>query len=425
MRSRAAEAGASAVRPAAKSPLRGCLSLRPGSELVEAFGPRVVQAAATARYDVADQRASTHSLLARDGTKHVTSANPMCPQHGAHGRPRLPCAPFISPPGEERSSSLGRGTLWRWLHQVAARARRSLPRRFSARSRRRTPRRLAARSFAGRSSSVSSRRRPGADHDLVPLADGGSAPRRPGCRLDRAPSIPGRRDSGRAALPRRVRLRRRSRERESQEQGAAEGDRGAPGERPPPDGARRGGPAMAQLLHFVQGRTFPSGYDAVNTSALSPAAARSRTRSWSIAGSAEGVRIDSPVVNGVGLVGIVSNVFPHTATVTLLSDPDEAVAALDPQHRCPRVGPHGDGRDPDPRPGQQTVHGQGRRQARHRRRRTPRRYPDLYPYGIPIGTVTSVNAADTVDVPPGAGAAVREPRRGLRCRGARPKKQHR
>src|SRR5205823_1729045 len=29
VRSRAAEAGASAVRPAAKSPLRGCLSLRP------------------------------------------------------------------------------------------------------------------------------------------------------------------------------------------------------------------------------------------------------------------------------------------------------------------------------------------------------------------------------------------------------------
>ena len=24
-----------------------------------------------------------------------------------------------------------------------------------------------------------------------------------------------------------------------------------------------------------------------------------------------------------------------------------------------------------------------------------RRYPDLYPYGIPIGTVTSVNATDT------------------------------
>src|SRR5207248_9344230 len=48
------------------------------------------------------------------------------------------------------------------------------------------------------------------------------------------------------------------------------------------------------------------------------------------AGSADGVRLDSPVVSGVGLVGIVSSVFPHTAKVTLLTDPDSFVSALDP-----------------------------------------------------------------------------------------------
>ena len=47
------------------------------------------------------------------------------------------------------------------------------------------------------------------------------------------------------------------------------------------------------------------------------------------------------------------------------------------------------------------------------------RYPDLYPYDIPIGTVSSVNATDTAPLPPGAAAAVREPRLARSGRGAR------
>ncbi|MFZ0342651.1 MAG: rod shape-determining protein MreC, partial [Gaiellaceae bacterium] len=153
-------------------------------------------------------------------------------------------------------------------------------------------------------------------------------------------------------------------------------------------------PAMAQLLHFVQGRTFPSGYDAVNTSVLSPAGGPFAHTLVVDAGSAEGVRIDSPVVNGVGLVGIVSNVFPHTATVTLLSDPDEAVAALDPHTGVRGLVHTGTGgtlildqvnKRFTVKAGDKLVTA-GTHSAR---------YPDLYPYGIPIGTVTSVNAADT------------------------------
>ena len=45
------------------------------------------------------------------------------------------------------------------------------------------------------------------------------------------------------------------------------------------------------------------------------------------------MRLNSPVVSGDGLVGIVSNVFPHTAKVTLLTDPDSFVAARDLRHR--------------------------------------------------------------------------------------------
>jgi hypothetical protein len=56
VRSRAAEAGASAVRPAAKPPLRGCLSLRPFAWiLVKRFEPQQRQGGGvTLRYAAAE-----------------------------------------------------------------------------------------------------------------------------------------------------------------------------------------------------------------------------------------------------------------------------------------------------------------------------------------------------------------------------------
>ena len=54
---------------------------------------------------------------------------------------------------------------------------------------------------------------------------------------------------------------------------------------------------------------------------LLPERRRSRTRSTIAAGSSAGVRLNTPVVSGDGLVGIVSNVQPQTAVVTLLTDP--------------------------------------------------------------------------------------------------------
>ena len=63
------------------------------------------------RYDAANQRASTQSLLARDETAVRPHPSPMCPQHEADGRPRLPSAQFGSP-GEDRRSS-PHGLDWR------------------------------------------------------------------------------------------------------------------------------------------------------------------------------------------------------------------------------------------------------------------------------------------------------------------------
>jgi rod shape-determining protein MreC len=154
-------------------------------------------------------------------------------------------------------------------------------------------------------------------------------------------------------------------------------------------------PQLAKLMHFEQGRNFPNDYLAVNAGVISFPSG-SFIHSLTIdKGSSSGIRQSSPVVSGDGLVGIVSNVFPHAAIVTLLTDPDSFVAARDL-----RTGVRG-----GVRPGagagtlelaevakQKVVHKgdvivtDGTRNSR---------YPDLYPFGIPIGRVFSVGATDT------------------------------
>jgi len=153
-------------------------------------------------------------------------------------------------------------------------------------------------------------------------------------------------------------------------------------------------PSLVKLLHFEQGKVFPDDYRAVNAGVISfSGSAFSHTLAIA-AGSSSGVRRNSPVVSDDGLVGIVSNVFPDSAIVTLLSDPNSFVAARDLQ-----TGVRG-----GIRPGssgtlalsevlkQRVVHEgdvivtDGTHSAR---------YPDLYPFGIPIGRVSSVGVTDT------------------------------
>ena len=154
---------------------------------------------------------------------------------------------------------------------------------------------------------------------------------------------------------------------------------------------------LARLLHLVRGSSFPNDYRAINTEVISfPGGPFTHTITIE-AGSAEGVHLSSPVVSGDGLVGIVSNVFPDSAIVTLISDPDSFVAARDLQTRVRGGVRTGTGGtlilDQVPKTevvkqGDQIVT-DGTHNAR---------YPDLYPYGIPIGRVTSVGVADTASV---------------------------
>jgi rod shape-determining protein MreC len=153
-------------------------------------------------------------------------------------------------------------------------------------------------------------------------------------------------------------------------------------------------PQVLKLLHFEQGPTFPKDFRPVNAEVISTPGGPFTHTLTIAAGSSSGLRINSPVVSGDGLVGRVSNVFPDTAIVTLLSDSDSFVAARDLNHDVrggirPGVGgtlvltevpkqlvvKDGD-----------VIVTDGTRSAR---------YPDIYPYGIPVGRVSSVGASDT------------------------------
>jgi rod shape-determining protein MreC len=151
---------------------------------------------------------------------------------------------------------------------------------------------------------------------------------------------------------------------------------------------------LERILHFERGRSFPTGFRAINTAVISPPGGPYAHTLAIEAGSSSGVRLNSPVVSGDGLVGIVSNVFPESAVVTLLSDPDSFVAARDLQTRVTgmvHTGPSGT-----------LILDQVRKQFKVKKNDVlvttgtrSARFPDLYPYGIPIGRVTSVGAADT------------------------------
>jgi rod shape-determining protein MreC len=153
-------------------------------------------------------------------------------------------------------------------------------------------------------------------------------------------------------------------------------------------------PSVLKQLHFVQGPSFPTGFNAISTSVTSPPGGPFAHTLAIDAGSSSGVRLDSPVVSGDGLVGIVSNVFPHTAKVTLLTDPDSFASARDVDTQVRGMLHTG--------PGGTLILDQVRKELRVKEGDKlvtagthNAQYPDLYPYGIPIGTVTSVSATDT------------------------------
>ena len=151
---------------------------------------------------------------------------------------------------------------------------------------------------------------------------------------------------------------------------------------------------LESLLRFEQGPQFPKDYRAVNTTVISYPSTAFAQEVTIAAGSSSGIRIDTPVVTGDGLIGRVTNVFPQTAQVTLLTDPDNNVPARDVSSGVSGLIRHGDGsnlildrvgKDQTVKKGDYIVT-QGT---------VDRRYPSIYPYGIPIGRVLSWGLSDT------------------------------
>jgi rod shape-determining protein MreC len=150
---------------------------------------------------------------------------------------------------------------------------------------------------------------------------------------------------------------------------------------------------LESLMHFEQGPQFPKDYRPVNTTIISYPGNAFAQQVTIAAGSGSGIHIDTPVVTGDGLIGRVTNVFPDTAQVTLLTDPDNNVPARDVTSGVSGLIRHGEGsnlildrvgKDQSVRKGDFIVT-QGT---------VDRRYPSIYPRGIPIGRVLSWGQTD-------------------------------
>ena len=160
---------------------------------------------------------------------------------------------------------------------------------------------------------------------------------------------------------------------------------------------------LKALMHFEELNSFPKDYTPVNTTVISFPGTTSQQITIA-AGTNSGIRLNTPVVNADGLIGHVTNVGPSIAQVTLLTDPDSAVPAVDVTHGITgliRRGPRGTfilDRVP-----KEAIVQKGDRIVT--RGTVDRRFPDYYPYGIPIGTVLSASPSDiatflTVQVTP-------------------------
>ena len=151
--------------------------------------------------------------------------------------------------------------------------------------------------------------------------------------------------------------------------------------------------ALKKLLNFETGPTYPKDYRAVNTTVTSYPSSSFAQVVTIAAGSHKGIQINTPVVTADGLIGRVANVGPSTASVMLLTDPDNNVPARDVSSGVSGLIRHGQGSTlVFDRVAKEQVVKQG--DIIVTQGTVDRRYPSVYPYGIPIGRVLSVGRTD-------------------------------
>jgi rod shape-determining protein MreC len=158
--------------------------------------------------------------------------------------------------------------------------------------------------------------------------------------------------------------------------------------------ARQENIQLRAALGFVDGPRFPSDYRPVNARILG-AGDEFEENVIISAGSDSGIREDTPIVTSDGLVGRVTALTGSAAQVTLLTDENSAVQALDRNTRAVGLVRHGQGegslvldrvtKDKNVQEGDVIVTAGTR---------SPQ-YPSLFPRGILIGRVTSVGQSET------------------------------
>jgi rod shape-determining protein MreC len=152
---------------------------------------------------------------------------------------------------------------------------------------------------------------------------------------------------------------------------------------------------LRALLHFRDGPRFPVGYRGVATRVIARPPTIYAQDVLVAAGSSDGVGVNDPVVTEDGLVGLVTEVTGGVAKVTLLTDQESAVSAVDAESGAAgmvRRGPSDEsalvldrvGKDQQVNEGDKVITAGWR----------TGRLESLYPRGIPIGIVSGVGQQD-------------------------------
>ncbi|MEO5634382.1 rod shape-determining protein MreC [Gaiella sp.] len=153
---------------------------------------------------------------------------------------------------------------------------------------------------------------------------------------------------------------------------------------------------LKALLAFRDGPRFPDDYTGLAAAVIARPSGTFAQEVVVAAGSNDGVALDAPVVTADGFLGRVTRVYSRSARVTLLSDEQLAVSAIDVRSGATGIVKHGRGSsttlifDRVPKKVKvsvgDTIVTAGWRSSK---------LASLYPRGIPIGRVTSVGQADT------------------------------
>jgi rod shape-determining protein MreC len=151
---------------------------------------------------------------------------------------------------------------------------------------------------------------------------------------------------------------------------------------------------LRRQLNYIGLPRFPQGYSPVNTDVISRPESEFEQQIGIAAGSSSGIRVNDPVVTADGLVGKISRVAGHTAQVTLLTDANMNVSAVDPRTQAAGLVSHGEG------PGTLTLNRVQKSQVLHEGDTIVTQgwkfglLSSIYPYGIPIGTVSGATNSE-------------------------------